>query len=193
MNRRRVRPRRSAANLSRIGAMISYPAMCRAARWRAGPGKEIGLLLAVAVVLATVVGGTVTSAKARNLARVAGAAPTVKISDTLVGPLLVNQSGRTVYMFVRDKRRKDECRTIKGCEQDWPAVTTVSKPVAGPGVKSSRLGTIPYKGNLREVTYNGYPLHTYRFDTGKGSVINIGNVQFGGAWYALNAKGKVVK
>jgi hypothetical protein len=100
-------------------------------------------------------------------------------------------------MFVRDKRRKDECVKIKGCEKDWPAVTTTGKPVAGPGVKKSLLGSIPYKGKhkgkLREVTYKGHPLHTYRFDTSKRSVINIGNRQFHGAWYGLNANGRVVK
>ncbi len=121
------------------------------------------------------------------------AKPTVKIVKTAVGPLLANRSGYTVYMFVRDKPRKDVCRKIKNCEKDWPAVTTTGKPVAGPGVKKSLLGSIPYKGKLREVTYKGHPLHTYRFDTSKGSVINIGNRQFGGAWYALNAKGGVVK
>jgi predicted lipoprotein with Yx(FWY)xxD motif len=121
------------------------------------------------------------------------AKPTVKVASTEVGPLLVNKSGYTVYMFVRDKKNKDQCRKIKGCEKDWPAVTTKSKPVAGPGAKKSLLGSIPYKGKLREVTYKGHPLHTYRFDASKGSVINIGNRQFGGSWYALNAKGKVVK
>jgi predicted lipoprotein with Yx(FWY)xxD motif len=107
--------------------------------------------------------------------------------------LLVNKSGRTIYMFTRDRRRKDKCRKIKGCERDWPAVTTTGKPVAGPGVKKSLLGTIPYKGKLRELTYKGYPLHTYRFDTSNGSVINIGNRQYGGGWYALNARGGQIK
>jgi predicted lipoprotein with Yx(FWY)xxD motif len=121
------------------------------------------------------------------------AKPTVKIASTAVGPLVVDKSGYTVYMFKRDKPRKDVCRTIKKCEKDWPAVTTKGKPVAGPGVKKSLLGSIPYKGKLREVTYNGHPLHTYRFDASKGSVINIGNRQYGGAWYALSPKGGVVK
>jgi predicted lipoprotein with Yx(FWY)xxD motif len=122
---------------------------------------------------------------------------TVRVAHTDVGRLVVTGSGYTVYMFARDKRGKDECLKIKGCEKDWPAVTTKGKPVAGPGIKKSLLGSIPYlgkhKGKLREVTYKGHPLHTYRFDTSKGSVINIGNRQFGGAWYALNPSGGVVK
>jgi predicted lipoprotein with Yx(FWY)xxD motif len=173
--------------------MISYPAMRRTAPWRTQSRKARTPLLAATVALAIAVAFATTSAAARSLAGAAGAKPTVKIANTLVGPLLVNQSGRTVYMFVRDKRGKDVCRTISGCEKDWPAVTTAGKPVLGPGVNKSLLGTIPYKGNLREVTYKGHPLHTYRFDTSKGSVINIGIVQYGGAWYALNAKGGLVK
>lgn len=117
----------------------------------------------------------------------------MKLADTLVGPLLVDGSGRTVYIFARDKRRKDECRKIKGCERDWQAVTTVGRAVAGRGLKKSLLGTIRYRGKLREVTYRGHPLHTYRFDTGKGAVMNIGISQFGGAWYALNARGGLIK
>lgn len=123
--------------------------------------------------------------------------PVVRVAHTVVGRLVVDGTGDTVYMFVRDKHNKDKCLKIKGCERDWPAVTTTGKPVAGPGIKKSLLGSIPYlgkhKGKLREVTYKGHPLHTYRFDTSKGSVINIGNRQFGGAWYALNPNGGVVK
>jgi predicted lipoprotein with Yx(FWY)xxD motif len=121
------------------------------------------------------------------------AKPTVSIARTYVGPLLVDKSGDTIYMFVRDKRNKDVCITIKGCEKDWPAVTTVGKPVAGPGVKKSLLGTIPYQGKLRELTYKGHPLHTYIHDHGKGDVLNIGNHQFHGSWFALNANGGEVK
>jgi len=146
-----------------------------------------------AVTFAVTLGFATASATTRSLAYAAGANPTVKVANTLVGPLLVNQSGRTVYMFVRDKRGKDVCRQIAGCERDWPAVTVVGSPLAGTGAKKSLLGTIPYKGDVREVTYKGHPLHTYRFDTSKGSVINIGIVQYGGAWYALNAKGGLVK
>jgi predicted lipoprotein with Yx(FWY)xxD motif len=119
--------------------------------------------------------------------------PVVNLAKTYVGPVLADKSDYTIYMFVRDKRGKDNCITIKGCEKDWPAVTTTGKPIAGPGVKKSLLGTIPYKGKLREVTYKGYPLHTYLKDDTKRDVLNVGIRQFGGAWYALNAKGQLVK
>jgi predicted lipoprotein with Yx(FWY)xxD motif len=164
-------------------------------------GRRGGPRTQSAVVLAATVALGITTVSAASSAT-AGAAkpkpkPTVSIATTEVGPLLVNSASDTVYMWVKDKPNKDKCVTIKKCEKDWPAVTTATKPVAGPGVKKSLLGSIPYKGphkgTLYEVTYKGQPLHTYRFDTSKRSVINIGNRQFGGAWYALNAKGQVVK
>lgn len=167
--------------------------MCGVAQRQRASRKVAALLLATAVALTLTAAVAHTSATARGLARDAAARPTVKIASTIVGPLLVNRSGRTVYMFTRDKRGRDKCRKIKGCEKDWPAVTTDGKPVAGPGVDQSLLGTIAYKGKLREVTYAGYPLHTYRFDTSNGSAINIGIRQFGGAWYALNANGGLIK
>lgn len=127
-------------------------------------------------------------------AHTAKAAYVVGVANTLVGPLLVNDRGYTIYMFTRDKRDRDDCAKIKGCLKDWPAVTTTSRhPALGPGIKPSLVGTIAYKGKLREVTYAGHPLHTYRFDAAPRSVMNIGNTQFGGDWWALNAAGKVVE
>lgn len=163
----------------------------RSARRRAGSRLAIAPLLATVFIL----GSTTASANPAAVSAKAptAAKPTVSIARTYVGPLLVNKSGDTIYMFVRDKRDKDVCRTIKGCEKDWPAVTTSGKPVAGPGVKKSLLGTIPYQGKLRELTYRGHPLHTYIHDHGKGDVLNIGNHQFHGSWYGLNANGGVVK
>ncbi len=133
------------------------------------------------------------SAMGRSPGHAARHRPTLKIANTFAGALLVDASGHTVYVLVRDNGRKDDCRRLRGCERNWPPLTTVDRPVAGPGVRKSLLGTIPYKGKLREVTYKGHPLHTYSYDTDRGSVLNIGNVQFGGSWYALNAKGGLIK
>ena len=148
--------------------------------------------LALSVVTALGLTQALASASAAPDSPAHGA-PVVKVAKTYVGPLLVNKTEHTIYMFVRDKRRKDDCLKIKGCEKDWPAVTTTGKPVGGPGVKKALLGSIPYKGGLREVTYKGYPLHTYVKDDSKRDVLNIGIRQFGGAWYALNPKGHLVK
>ena len=56
--------------------------------------------------------------------------------------------------------------------------------------RQAARSTIPYAGKLREVTYAGWPLHTYKFAySAQSSVINIGIKQFGGPWYALAPAG----
>lgn len=156
------------------------------------PGQMRGMVAASA---ATAMAAVAATGGAAAQARVAGArsdAP-VRVGQTDAGPLLVDRAGYTIFMFTRDARGVDRCARIRGCLNDWPAVTTTGTPGAGTGLKRSLLGTIPFRGKLKEVTYAGYPLHTYKFDFGKGSTMNIGNRQFGGSWFGLTPAGKLVK
>lgn len=118
--------------------------------------------------------------------------PTVKLERTEVGKVLVNASGYTLYLFTADKRNQDRCGRVSGCLSIWPALTTKRKPVAGPNVRSSLLGTIKFRGNLRQVTYAGHPLYTYAFDSAPRSTFYVGADEFGGLWLAINAAGRGV-
>jgi len=147
----------------------------------------LAVALAAAIVCA-IVGVTgsqaATPAKARTY---------VAIGNTLAGPLVVNNRGYVLFTFTKNRRKQNRCVQIKGCMIDWPPVTTIGKPIAGPGVNPSLLGSIPYKGKLRQVTYAGYPLDTYKFAaSAESSVTNIGIKQFGGPWDAVTAAGKTV-
>jgi predicted lipoprotein with Yx(FWY)xxD motif len=117
----------------------------------------------------------------------------VSVAPTLAGPVLVDHRGDTVFIFSRERRGDGVCARIRRCLTDWPPVTTTGHPRAGRGVRRALLASIPYRGALRQVTYDGHPLHTYRFDGSPRSVMNIGNMQFGGAWWALNADGRPLK
>ena len=116
----------------------------------------------------------------------------VRIRHTSLGPILVNGRGFTLYVFTRDRRNRDKCHGISGCPAIWPLLTTNGRPMAGKGVKRSLLGTIKVGGS-RQVTYAGHPLYRYSGDFGPGSTSYVGFHEFGGTWYAINAKGKVVK
>lgn len=118
----------------------------------------------------------------------------IKVSNTLAGPVITNARGYVLLMFSKERHSIARCEKIKTCMADWPAVTTTGKPVAGAGLDPKLLKTIPYAGKLREVTYAGWPLHSYKFAYSvQSSVINIGIKQFGGPWYALAPTGKIVK
>jgi predicted lipoprotein with Yx(FWY)xxD motif len=145
--------------------------------------KRFGLLttavLAVALTVAVSAGAASSAAK-------------VSLRKTSVGMILVNSKGFTVYAFSKDSKNKDACVKISGCVAIWPPLTTAAKPIAGSGVKASLLGTIPYKGNLKQVTYAGHPLYMYSSDSSPGSTSYVNQKAFGGRWPAVNAAGKEI-
>lgn len=117
----------------------------------------------------------------------------IRISSTLAGRVLTNSAGYVLLMFPREQNSLRLCVRIPSCIRDWPPVTTTTAPVAGPGIDANLLGTEPYRGKLLEVTYAGWPLHTYRFAySARNSVLDIGVRQFGDRWDALDAAGGLV-
>jgi predicted lipoprotein with Yx(FWY)xxD motif len=144
----------------------------------------------------------VPSAALAALAGLAMAAPagaaakgpaTVKVASSSLGKILVNGSGRTVYMFSKDGRNKDRCATIQTCTSIWPPLTTKGKPVARSGAKASLLGTIKLPSGSLQVTYAGHPLYTYSADVMPHETDYVGTPQFGGTWYAVSSTGGKVK
>ena len=76
---------------------------------------------------------------------------------------------------------------------EWPAITTVGKPVAGPGVNGKLLGSVTRKGVGRQVTYAGHPL--YLFDGMPGAVTGEGWFEPGlppwhGIWWLMTPAGR---
>jgi predicted lipoprotein with Yx(FWY)xxD motif len=116
----------------------------------------------------------------------------LQLRKTHVGTILVNRRGFTLYAFATDKRNYDSCVKKAGCLAAWPAVKTGGRPIAGPGVRSSLIGTIKL-GNTRQVTYAGHPLYTYIADRTAGQTNYVNIFQFGGRWPAVNAAGHDVK
>jgi predicted lipoprotein with Yx(FWY)xxD motif len=138
----------------------------------------IGLSVAVALMAAAV-------------AQAAGAK--VQVRHTSLGNVLANGRGFTLYTFTRDGRGRDRCVTVTGCTGVWPVLRTSGSPIAGNGIRRSLLGTIKLPGGTRQVTYAGHPLYTYVGDSGPGETGYVGFHQFGGAWYAINPAGRIVR
>ena len=144
-------------------------------------------------ILILVATAAVAAAGSAGLAQAAVSSAKLQLRKTSVGTILVDARGFTLYVFTRDGRVKNSCATVSGCRAIWPFVTTGGKPVAGPGVKSSLIGTITLNGRTRQVTYAGRPLYTYSGDSVPGEADYINATQFGGHWPALNAAGQAVK
>lgn len=144
-------------------------------------------VIAPAMLAALVLSLTAAAAAQARTAR-------LRLGETLAGAVVTNGAGYVLLTFPREGHTLKLCIRIRSCMHDWPPVTTTGRPVAGPGLDRRLLGTIPYRGRLRAVTYGGWPLHTYRFAySARSSVMNIGIRQFGGNWYALGPTGRFVR
>ena len=114
----------------------------------------------------------------------------VAIGKTALGRILVDSRGITLYDFPPDKGTTSVC--YGACASLWPPLLTTGKPVAGPGVHASLLGTTKRKDGKLEVTYNGHPLYYWVGDHKPGQTTGQGLKQFGGPWWVLTPAGKEI-
>jgi len=147
-----------------------------------GPLKLLIALGATALVAAV--------AASFALAGSAGSAAQVKLAKTRLGTILVDSKGITLYDFVKDKGTTSVC--YGACAALWPPLLTTGKPVAGPGVHASLLGTTKRKDGKLEVTYGGHPLYYFVTDRKPGQTTGQGVNQFGGPWWVLTSAGKEI-
>jgi predicted lipoprotein with Yx(FWY)xxD motif len=115
---------------------------------------------------------------------------TVTASSTKLGMVLVDGSGRTLYLFEKDQPDQSACSGA--CAAAWPVDNSSGTPKAGSGVKASLLGTIKRSDNTTQVTYNHHPLYYYSGDSGAGQQNGQGLNAFGATWFVVApAGGKV--
>ena len=114
----------------------------------------------------------------------------VKIANSPLGRILVDSKGITLYDFPPDKGTTSVC--YGACAALWPPLTTHGKPIAGPGVRASLLGTTKRSDGKLEITYGGHPLYYFVTDRKPGQTTGQGINQFGGPWWVLSAAGKEI-
>jgi predicted lipoprotein with Yx(FWY)xxD motif len=146
--------------------------------------KKSHLLAALALAAALAVAAT---ALASSLS-----ASQVKTRKTAaLGTILVDGSGRTLYLFMKDKAGRSSC--YGACAADWPPYLTTAKPVAGPGALTSMLGWTKRTDGKLQVTYNHHPLYHFKFDAKAGATSGENVEAFGGEWYVVSPKGLKVE
>jgi predicted lipoprotein with Yx(FWY)xxD motif len=116
---------------------------------------------------------------------------TVAVRSSDLGKILVDGSGRTVYLFEKDKGSRSACSGA--CAASWPPVTVSGTPKPGPGISAKLLGTTRRSDGTMEVTYAGHPLYRYSGDAKAGDTNGEGSTAFGAAWYTLDGAGKKVE
>lgn len=121
----------------------------------------------------------------------AAAGLTVKSSKSaaLDATIVVNATGMTLYHT--NVEHKNTVKCTGACAQTWPPdlVAAGHKPVAGPGLTASKLGTIKRPDGKTQVTYGGYSLYLYSGDSKAGDVNGQGTA---GIWHAVSSSGAIV-
>lgn len=129
---------------------------------------------------ALVMGATASSTK-----------PTVRsASNASLGTILVGATGLTLYHYAGDHGNVVACNGA--CAKLWPPVVVAgsAKPVAGPGLTASKLGTVKRPDGTTQVTYDGFALYRFSGDKKAGDVNGQGLEK---EWYAVAPSGRVVK
>jgi predicted lipoprotein with Yx(FWY)xxD motif len=148
-----------------------------------------------------------------SVSRTAAAGGTkIVVAETAFGPALAVGSGPfknyTLYYITSDHSGTYGCTTgvtttpigpltCTGPSNDqnaeWPAITSATRPVAGPGVRQRLLSRVYRKGVGYQITYAGHPL--YLFDRQAGAVTGEGWNEPGlppwhGIWWLLSPDGQ---
>ena len=140
---------------------------------------------ATAVLTLSACGGNSTTASDAAPQATAAAAPGLHVASTSLGRVLVDASGRTVYLLTADGPNHSTCSS--SCLQFWPAVA----PGDHAGV-TAKVGSTATPAGPMTATVAGHPLYTFSGDQGPGDVNGEGLQDFGGIWYAVSPSGAAV-
>ena len=151
----------------------------------------LAILPAVAVAAAACGGGSSPSAPAPAATASAPSTATVDMTNSDLGTILVDSSGRTLYLFEKDAHGGSMC--TGACATNWPPLTVTGAPSAGAGIDGAKLGTTKRADGAMQVTYGGHPLYLFKGDTASGDTKGEAVSAYGADWYAVSPKGVSVE
>jgi len=153
--------------------------------------------LGLAALLAGCGGGssspTTTTSSSGSSAKPSTSFSTANVSG--VGTVVVDGSGKTVYVLTTDGKTNLPCTDGSGCTGLWPDLPLPdgsSGAKAGTGIDASLLGTKKSSDGEAYPTYNGWLMYEYSGDSGPGHSNGQGIKSFGGTWYVLDSSGNPV-
>ncbi|MFB7269102.1 hypothetical protein [Streptomyces sp. NPDC056244] len=117
---------------------------------------------------------------------------TISAKTGPLGTILVDDKGRTLYLFEADKTKQSTCKD--GCAKAWPpGLVLTGTPKAGTGgVRANLLSTTTRSDGTKQVTYNNHPLYRFEGDKKPGETNGQGLTAFGAKWYVVDTAGKAI-
>lgn len=155
--------------------------------------KHIASLASVGAIalIAAGCGGGSSSSKPASSGSGSGQASSsgAKVSATKssLGTIVVDGSGRTLYLFAKDTGGRSTCSGA--CAASWPPFTATHTPALGKGVSASSITLAKRADGKNQVIYAGHPLYYFSGDQAAGQVNGQGIDQFGAKWFAVTPGG----
>jgi predicted lipoprotein with Yx(FWY)xxD motif len=136
---------------------------------------------ALAVLAACGAAATTSSSSGTGSGSGTSTSPTVSTGTTSLGTVLTDEHGLTLYYFLPQKGGVASACSAT-CLTAWPPVVVTGSPTSSSGVTGT-LSTVSIMLNgasVNEVTYNGWPLHTFSGDSASGQTNgqNVDNTWF---------------
>ena len=151
---------------------------------RAAVSLVVGVVGAVSVAALVLFGIALASTGGGGESASAAVSGVTLKTATIGGvTVLTSEKGFTLYWFAPDSQAASRC--TGSCAAYWPPV--IGTPTAGPGVTTSKLGTIKRPGGTTQATYAGHPLYTYVGDDAPGQARGNKIDLNGGYWYEVRA------
>ena len=105
--------------------------------------------------------------------------------NPVLGTIVVNGKGLTVYRFDADTTKPSVSNCSGACARLWPPVR-FTKKLRLTGIPRSAIGNIMTKDGICQATIDGRPAYTYAKDTAPGQLNGQG---IGGQWFAMAPDG----
>ena len=117
-------------------------------------------------------------------------APSVSVqtAESELGTILVDDQGRTLYGFTKDKPGQANCDA--DCIAVWPALISAKDVTAEGGADASLLKEVKLGAGAEQAVYGDWPLYYYVGDVTAGDVNGQG---LDGEWFVIAADGKLIK
>ena len=101
------------------------------------------------------------------------------VQHSAIGYVLAEANGQVVYTYAKDTKGGAPACT-GSCASAWPPAT--GTPKAGPAdTFPGTFGLVKGAGGVEQITYNGYPLYTFK---GAKPLTTAGN-GIGGVWHVV--------
>lgn len=104
-----------------------------------------------------------------------------------LGTILIEASGRTLYLFTPDVPDQSNC--AGGCARTWQPIATVEAPTADGSAIAALLGTITRADRYTQVTYDSQPFYYFARDVAPGDATgqNVNEV-----WFVLSPSSQAI-